>query len=69
MRKNPHGKILKEEPKKQNLSTVPKSWYIYVYIYIYIVLFTYNHNKCLLIIIIIIYLIVPYKNTIIINIY
>ena len=35
MRKNPHGKILKEEPKKQNLSTVPKSWYIYVYIYIY----------------------------------
>ena len=25
MRKNPHDKILKKEPKKQHLSTVPKS--------------------------------------------
>ena len=25
MRKNPHGKILKGEPKEQYLSTVPKS--------------------------------------------
>ena len=24
MRKNPHGKILKEEPKEQHLNTVPK---------------------------------------------
>ena len=25
MRKNPHDRILKEEPKEQHLSTVPKS--------------------------------------------
>ena len=27
MKKNPHGKILKNEPKEQHLSTVPKSYY------------------------------------------
>ena len=33
--KNPHSRILKEEPKEQHLSTVPKSCsYIYIYIYI-----------------------------------
>ena len=32
MRKNPRDKILKNEPKKQHLSTVPKSCYIYIYI-------------------------------------
>ena len=25
MRKKPHGRILREEPKKQHLNTVPKS--------------------------------------------
>jgi len=25
MKKNPHGRILKREPKEQHLSTVPKS--------------------------------------------
>ena len=25
MRKNPHGKILREEPEEQYLSTIPKS--------------------------------------------
>ena len=35
MRKNPHGRILKVKPKKQHLSTVPKSCSIYIYIYIY----------------------------------
>ena len=28
MKKNPHGRILKEEPKEQHLSTVPKSCHI-----------------------------------------
>ena len=27
MRKNPHGKILKGEPKEQHLSTVPKFYF------------------------------------------
>ena len=34
MKKNPYDKILRDEPKKQYLSTVPKSCYIYIYIYI-----------------------------------
>jgi len=29
MRKNPHGKILRGEPKEQHLSTVPKSFSFY----------------------------------------
>ena len=33
MRKNPHDKILKREPKKQHISTIPKSWCVYIYIY------------------------------------
>ena len=37
MSKNPHRRILKCEPKKQHLSTVPKFCPIYIYIYIYIV--------------------------------
>ena len=32
MSKNPHGRILKGEPKKQHLSTVPKFCPIYIYI-------------------------------------
>ena len=31
MRKNPHGKILKEKFKEHHSSTVPKSCYIYIY--------------------------------------
>ena len=34
MSKNPHDRILKGEPKKQHLSTVPKYCPIYIYIYI-----------------------------------
>ena len=33
MRNNPYGIILKEEPKKQHLSTVPKSCSISIYEY------------------------------------
>ena len=39
MRKNPHGRILRGEPKEKHLSTVPKSYpytYIHTYTYIYI---------------------------------
>ena len=30
MRKNLHGKILKEEPKEQHLSTIPKSYSFFI---------------------------------------
>ena len=30
MRKNPHDRILKREPKEHHLSSVPKSCYIYI---------------------------------------
>ena len=34
MRKNPYDRILREEPKKHLLSSVPKSCPLYIYIYI-----------------------------------
>ena len=45
MRKKPHGKILKEEPKEQYLNIIPLSLslslslslYIYIYIYILVI--------------------------------
>ena len=36
MRKKPHGKILKEEPKEQYLNIIPKSLSLSLSIYIYI---------------------------------
>ena len=37
MSKNSHDRMLKVKPKKQHLSTIPKSCPIYIYIYIQIV--------------------------------
>ena len=34
MRKNPHDKILKREPKEQHLSTIPKTYPINKYLLI-----------------------------------
>ena len=43
MRKNSHGRILKEEPKKQYLNTVSKSYsYIHTYMCIYIYVYIYS---------------------------
>ena len=36
MRKKPHGKILKEEPKEQYLNIIPKSLSLSLSLYIYI---------------------------------
>ena len=33
MRRNPHGRILKGKPKKQHLSTIPKSCSYCIYVF------------------------------------